>query len=148
MESVLGNCVQESRESVMRGEWIHSVETARVEYKLHTRVAFGTEERMMYRPRVPKILGLIYLAQRPVRTVQPPPRVSPYGATAGVGLFRCSLRLESGVIWDPPYVCGKEGKMKNSLWDLLTLGILLSLVGCSSSGNQPPLVNASGAAGR
>jgi len=36
--------------------------------------------------------------------------------------------------------------MKNRLWDLLTLGILLSLVGCNSSGNQPPLVRASGAA--
>jgi hypothetical protein len=36
--------------------------------------------------------------------------------------------------------------MKNSLWDVLTLGVLLGLVGCSSSGNQPPLVSASGAA--
>lgn len=33
--------------------------------------------------------------------------------------------------------------MKNRLWDLLTVGALLSLVGCSSSGNQPPVVSAS-----
>jgi serpin B len=33
--------------------------------------------------------------------------------------------------------------MKNRLWDLLTLGVLLSLVGCSSFGNQLPVVSAS-----
>ena len=33
--------------------------------------------------------------------------------------------------------------MKNRLWDLLSVGILLSLVGCSSSGNQPPVASAS-----
>src|SRR5512136_1594248 len=33
--------------------------------------------------------------------------------------------------------------MKNRLWDLLTVGVVLSLVGCSSSGNQLPGVSAS-----
>jgi serpin B len=33
--------------------------------------------------------------------------------------------------------------MNNRLWNLLTVGVLLSLVGCSSSGNQPPEMNAS-----
>jgi serpin B len=33
--------------------------------------------------------------------------------------------------------------MKNSLRDLLIVSVLLSLVGCSSSGNQPPIVSAS-----
>src|SRR5512143_2566217 len=33
--------------------------------------------------------------------------------------------------------------MKNRLWDLITVGALLSLVGCSSAGGQPPAVSAS-----
>ncbi len=33
--------------------------------------------------------------------------------------------------------------MKNRLWDFVTVGILLSLVGCSSAGNQPSVMSAS-----
>jgi serpin B len=37
----------------------------------------------------------------------------------------------------------KESKMNNRWWNLMTVGILFSLIGCSSSGGQLPVANAS-----
>jgi serpin B len=62
---------------------------------------------------------------------------------AEVELLRLAVRLKSRSTWDLLHVGSKEDKMKNRLWDLFSVGILLSLVGCSSSGNQPPVASAS-----